>query len=322
MFTKKLHGLPEDLEEKANDPAAVGWAVVFASDAPAEVRAAVEPLIVHRRDHAKGPAPLLKVLEIAPGTSLDDWLRKLSAHRSDVEPAKLPYYVTFIGGPGSIPFEHQVGARRGVRRRPAVFRSPRRLPPVRRERDRLRDGGGTAPWPRGRLLGHPQSGRPRNPVEHNCLVKPLAEGLEAAEGQRAAPPIAEARGFRSHCLLSTPATPPISWRSSTATTRPPGRPSSSRRRPGLSWPKGHADQTAQQADLLCQDWPGVGSKPDPSHCLTAADLDDDARPRPDRLPVRLLRPGDSGDRPFPGRSLEGRRPDRRGGSSRPCPSGC
>ena len=36
MFTKKLHGLPEDLEEKANDPAAVGWAVVFASDAPAE----------------------------------------------------------------------------------------------------------------------------------------------------------------------------------------------------------------------------------------------------------------------------------------------
>ena len=77
MFTKKLHGLPEDLEEKANDPAAVGWAVVFASDAPAEVREAVEPLIAHRRDHTKVPAPLLKVLEIAPGTSLDDWLRKL-----------------------------------------------------------------------------------------------------------------------------------------------------------------------------------------------------------------------------------------------------
>ena len=31
-FTKKLHGLPEDLETKASDPASVGWAVVFASD--------------------------------------------------------------------------------------------------------------------------------------------------------------------------------------------------------------------------------------------------------------------------------------------------
>lgn len=43
FFTKKLHGLDEDLELKANDPAAVGWAVVFASDVPDDVRQAVEP---------------------------------------------------------------------------------------------------------------------------------------------------------------------------------------------------------------------------------------------------------------------------------------
>src|SRR5436309_3037205 len=44
-FTRKLHGLPEDLEEEANNPASVGWAVVFASDTPAAIREAVEPLI-------------------------------------------------------------------------------------------------------------------------------------------------------------------------------------------------------------------------------------------------------------------------------------
>ena len=64
-------------------------------------------MIAHRRDHTKVPSELLKVLEIAPDTSLDDWLGKLGAHRSDVDPTKLSFYVTFVGGPASIPFEHQ-----------------------------------------------------------------------------------------------------------------------------------------------------------------------------------------------------------------------
>ena len=130
---------------------------MFASDAPAEVREAVEPLIAHRRDHTKVPPRLLKVLEIAPGTSLDDWLRKLGAHRSDVDPTKLPYYVTFVGGPGSIPFEHQSELDVAYAVGRLCFDRAGGLPPLRRERDRLRDGRGTAPWPRGRLLGHPQS---------------------------------------------------------------------------------------------------------------------------------------------------------------------
>ena len=71
----------------------------------AETRAAVEPLIAHCRDHTLVPNELLKVLELAPATSFDDWLGRLGVHRSDVDPTKLPFYVTFVSRPTSIPFE-------------------------------------------------------------------------------------------------------------------------------------------------------------------------------------------------------------------------
>jgi hypothetical protein len=277
MFTKKLHGLPEELEEKANDPAAVGWAVVFASDAPAEIREAVEPLIAHRRDHTRVPAALLKVLEIAPGTALDDWLRKLGAHRSDVDPAKLPYYVMFVGGPGSIPFEHQSELDVAYAVGRLCFDRP---DDYRRYVDSVIAYETAAAPPHGREVAYWGT---RNRADRATqlsaygLVTRRAGGLDAAVGLRAAGPIAEARGFRSRCLMGAAATRAnlleILHRDDPA-ARPSFLFTASH---GLSWPKGHADQTSQQGALLCQDWPGVGSKPAPAHCLTAGDLDDGAR---------------------------------------------
>ena len=46
---------------------------------------------------------------------------------------------------------------------------------------------------------------------------------------------------------------------------------------GLSWPKGNVNQYSQQGSLLCQEWPGAGTRPQSGHCLTAADVDDDAK---------------------------------------------
>jgi hypothetical protein len=277
LFTKKLHGLPEELEEKANDPAAVGWAVVFASDAPSEVREALEPLIAHRRDHTKVPPDLLQVREMAPGTSLDDWLRKLGAHRSDVDPTKLSYYVTFVGGPGSIPFEHQseLDVAYAVGRLCFDHAKDYR----RYAESVIAYETATAP-PHGREVaywGTRNRADRATQLSADCLVKPLVEGLPAADGQKPAGPIAEARGFRSRCLLGEPATRAnlmdILHRDDPA-ARPAFLFTASH---GLSWPKGHADQAAQQGALLCQDWPGVGTRPGSSHCLAAADLDDDAR---------------------------------------------
>ena len=156
----------------------------------------------------------------------------------------------------------------------------------------------------------------------DCLVKPLAEGLAAAEGQRAAPPIAEARGFRSHCLLGAPATRAnlleILHRDDPA-ARPSFLFTASH---GLSWPKGHADPDGPARGPAL---PGLAGRGVEARFLALLDGGRPRRrrpgPRPDRVPVRLLRRGDAGDRPLPGRSLEGRRPDRRGAVRRgPAPA--
>jgi hypothetical protein len=277
FFTKKLHGLPEELESQANDLAAVGWAVVFSSDAPAEIRAAVEPLIAHRRDHTRVPNDLLKVLEIPPGSSLDDWLRKLGAHRSDVDPTKLPYYVTFVGRPESIPFEHQSELDIAYAVGRLCFDRPE---DYRRYAESVIAYETAAAPPHGREVafwGTRNRADRATQLSADCLVKPLAEGIPAAGGQAASRPIAEVRSFRTRCHLGAPATRANlgEWlHSADPSARPAFLFTASH---GLSWPKGHALQAAQQGALLCQDWPGVGTRPDPSHCLTAADLDDDAR---------------------------------------------
>jgi hypothetical protein len=277
FLTKTLHGLPEELELKANDPAAVGWAVVFASDVPDDVRHAVEPLIAHRRDHTRVPGDRLKVLEIDPGKSLDEWLRKVGAHRSDVDPAKLPYYVTLIGGPESIPFEHQSELDVGY----AVGRlSFDRAEDYRQYAESVIAYETAAAPPNGREVAFWST---RNLADRatqlsaDCLVRPLAEGIAAEGNQPAVKPIAEVRGFRSRSYFGSRATRANLVECVSAaksSDRPAFLFTASH---GLSWPKGHELQIAQQGALLCQDWPGLGTPPAADHCLTAAQLGDSAR---------------------------------------------
>ena len=104
-FTKKLHGLPEDLEG-GQRPGLGGLGGRLcrrhAGRGPRRPRATDRPPPgLH-----EVPAGIAQSLGLRARPSLDDWLRKLGAHRRRrADP--LPYYVMFVGGPESIPFEHQ-----------------------------------------------------------------------------------------------------------------------------------------------------------------------------------------------------------------------
>ena len=261
MFTKKLHGLPEDLEEKANDPAAVGWAIAFASDTPSEVRTALEPLIAHRRDHARIQADRLKVLEYPPGRSLEDWLGGIKAHagptssrpgavlrpprgRPGIDPVRAPDALDVHYAVGRLSFDHPEEYRRMPR-----ASSPTRPSTTAPTRNKVAYWG-TRTGP----TGPPRSSQTTSSARSSRASPPPT----AREGRRPS----RSRGFRSRSS-SAPGHAPTSPRCSMASTRPAGpRCSSPPRTDGLA----RAIPTAvQQGALLCQDWPGLGSRHLPRH---------------------------------------------------------
>jgi hypothetical protein len=111
----------------------------------------------------------------------------------------------------------------------------------------------------------------------DCLVKPLFEGVASGDVKGSLSPIAEAKGFRPLCRWGPDATRANLLEllhEREAAKRPAFLFTASH---GLSLPKGHDRQAAEQGALLCQDWPGMGTRPEPAHCLTATDVGDDAR---------------------------------------------
>jgi hypothetical protein len=275
--TRRTRGLPLALARKTNDPTAVGWAVVFGSDVSNEVRAAVEPLIAHRRNHTRIPEKLLKVFEMPLGSSLDDWLRKIRAHPSDVKPAKLPYFVTLVGGPESIPFEFQAELGLGYAVGRLAFDRPG---DYRLYADSVIAYETAVAPPHGREIAF-WSTRNRadraTQLSTDCLARPLVEGTPADGDEPAENPIARERRFRSNAFLGDLATRGRLLQclcESNESARPAFLFTASH---GLNWPKGHELQRAQQGALLCQDWPGLGTQPTAEHSLTAADIPEDAR---------------------------------------------
>ncbi|MGH9768374.1 MAG: hypothetical protein ACREAB_13155, partial [Blastocatellia bacterium] len=78
------------------DVTQAGWAVVFHQNEDQQVKAALDPLIKHRRDQI-GDSGIVKVLEYRDGDSVIPWLARHKLKFGLIEPEKVPFYVLIVG---------------------------------------------------------------------------------------------------------------------------------------------------------------------------------------------------------------------------------
>ena len=95
-------GLPFGIKFDLLDEA--GWGIVFHPDTPQDVRAALAPLVAHRR---KQVGDLVKELDYLKDEQTRDWYRRQGISPGAIEPAMVPYYLLLVGAPDLIPFEFQ-----------------------------------------------------------------------------------------------------------------------------------------------------------------------------------------------------------------------
>ncbi len=277
-ITKRLKQVHADQTEASfrlpfnihpEDVGAAGWAIVFGANEDDAVKAALEPLIEHRR--AQVGDARTKVLDHQPGERWPEWLDRHGTAPGNVDPDKIPYYVLLVGRPERIPFSFQYllgveyavgrldfGDADGYRRYVAGLIDYERsaAPP----RDAVATFFGTR---------HPFDGATQ--LSADSLVKPLADSFRP--GGRFASAVT---GYRIEHVLGEPATKGA-LREILAGAGPSGRPAllfSATHGLG-GWPAGHADQTARHGALLCQDWPGVG-RISAEHYFAGVDVPADA----------------------------------------------
>jgi hypothetical protein len=269
-----LLGARDDVD--LTDPRSAGWSVVVASDAPLEAKAAANRLFEHRLAQTGVPEGRCKLFEYPAGRPLRNWLARIGAHASDIDPTRLPYYVTLFGSPTAISFEAQslLNTHYAVGR--LAFDEPDAYA---RYVASLIEYENSTTVPTAREVafwGTKNRGDAATRLSSEFLIRPLFEGLATADNQPEDRPIAKERGFRSLCVVGADAT-----RASLidllhrkpGTNRPAVLFTASH---GLGWREPHDDQETHQGALVCQDWPGLGTQPSMKHCLGQSDISVDA----------------------------------------------
>ncbi|MCP4658342.1 MAG: CHAT domain-containing protein, partial [bacterium] len=97
---KRLPGYGIDPRELAS----AGWGVIFAPDIDGGTRAALKPLLDHRKAEA---GARFGVYEYPLGKSKDDFLADLGVGFGPVDPKQVPYYLLLVGDPRTLPFRFQ-----------------------------------------------------------------------------------------------------------------------------------------------------------------------------------------------------------------------
>ena len=267
-MTEETFGVPFNVDPSKVEQA--GWAVVFSTETSNDVKAAIEPLIAHRRRQI-GDART-KVLDHRPGEGWTAWLARYRAAPGNIDPEKVPYYLLLIGGPDQIPFslqylldtEYAVGrldfddavGYRGYVEGLIDYEDASTAP---------HDAAATFFGTR-----HPFDGATQ--LSADSLVRPLIQSFQ--QGGRFASAVS---GYQFDEVLGDPATKTRLCEIFSG-SGPSGRPalffSASHGMGG--WPSGHIDQRARHGALLCQDWPGIGQIGQ-AHYVSASDVPDDAR---------------------------------------------
>lgn len=233
-----------DLEEVEE----TGWGIVYPEDTPAEVRAALTPLVEHRRARAGG---LLKVLDHKRGEQVGDWCFRHGVAAGTLTPRRVPYYLLIVGPPTEIPFEfqHSLGAEYAVGRldfdRPLDYEQYARSVVAYENAGVIQNAREVVFW------GTQHPGDPATRLSSTALIEPLANGNEGSEE----PAIHAEVGYKRRLYFGDEATrrrlvdslrghepPALLFAASHGLAIRPGRPK----------------QAARQGSLLCQDWPGFG----------------------------------------------------------------
>lgn len=303
-------GLPLDVRPEVM--AEAGWAIVFHRDEDEAVKQAFAPLIEHRKrqvlahrqanagvgvpspvpatpepipaggaggngagDAPVGEVDIVKVLTYQgdEGDDANRWLARHDVSAGNVVPHKVPYYLLIVGSPARIPFlfsqnldvEYAVGRLHFDQ----VAEYSRYVQQV----IDYETGGSVANAKEAVFWGTRHDFDRATQLSADWLVKPLAEGLPAVNGQPAMPGVATKWGYHTRQLWGGAATKAalrqVFAPTGAADTPPPAFLFTASH--GMGWSRPDDKQPEAQGALVCQDWPGFGGI-NADHYFAASDL--------------------------------------------------
>lgn len=271
LKTRAFPALP--LGTHPENVAETGWGIVFHRDEDTRVKAALAPLIAHRRGQVGNDA-LVHELTYFPDDTIERWLANNNTAWGDIQPTRVPYYLLVVGTPDRVPFSfvHALDAEYCVGllafdnvddyaqyAKSVIAYEMQSEVPNRREAVFF---GSRHPFDNATMLSA------------DWLVTPLTDGLPAMGLTPARPPVAQQWKFGQSKLVADAATRQALLDVLAPQAGPPSLLFTASH--GMVFPSGHARQLAAQGALLCQDWSGFGDIA-PEHYLTAADVPDSAR---------------------------------------------
>ncbi len=247
--------------------AETGWGVVYAPGTSPEVKAALSPLLSHRRDQAgAGHSSYFQEYEYQPGETASRFLQRNGARCGAAADAdRVPYYLLLVGDPEAIPFTFQseLDVNYAVGR--LHFDAAEDYARYARSVVDLETGKLRPKLPKQvSLFGVRNEGDDATRRTADELVRPLADTLiEPGKGWDLRSYLgAQADKARLARLLGGPDVPALLF---TACH-------------GVRFPPEDERQLARQGALVCQDWPGPADEEGVTldDYFTADDLSPDA----------------------------------------------